>query len=218
MARPSLPQVALCGSAPVFERAAGPAAALMGEQASARSWAGPGRRPTGACRLVAVRCPLRGDCRRTRDCMAGERRRELDLLARMRREIDGRRSKSADPRASRYGDPHGGDRPAARRAARDRGGHEGPFTTSMTPGSSTPAIPREFHGRHFGRTFYAGAVTAARRASNSSRGGPGGEGGRDASHPRIVSIRSCSASSSSKTAVRSSRPMRRMVRRRTRSS
>jgi RNA polymerase sigma factor (sigma-70 family) len=63
-----------------------------------------------------------------------------------------------------------------------------------------------------------GGSTAARRVINSSRGGPGGDDGRGASSPRIVSIRSCSASSWSKTVVRSSRPMRRMVRRRTRSS
>jgi hypothetical protein len=61
-------------------------------------------------------------------------------------------------------------------------------------------------------------VAAAKRASNSSRGAPGGDGGRAASRLRMVSIRSCSASSSSKTAVGSSRPMRRMVRRRTASS
>jgi ketosteroid isomerase-like protein len=83
-------------------------------------------------------------------------------------------------------------------------------TRSTPPGCGSSA--RSYPER-YGPTS---AVTADMRANNSLRGGPGGGGGP--SRPRIVSIRWCSASFSSKTAVRSSRPMRRIVRRRTRSS
>jgi hypothetical protein len=73
-------------------------------------------------------------------------------------------------------------------------------------------------GRAGGRDQAPTEVAAVTRASISSRTGPGGDGGRAMRRARIVSIWACSASSSSKTAVRSRRPMRRMVRRRTASS